>query len=136
VRVGFRNRLLAGELVKNIVLVVILAVFTAAGQLCVRKGMLQTGRLSFALSSLERLPSMLANIYLWLGLLCYGSSLILWLITISRVDVSFAYLIQCAVSFVIVTVMAHLLFGENIPAMRVAGLVVICLGLFIVAKAG
>jgi multidrug transporter EmrE-like cation transporter len=31
---------------------------------------------------------------------------------------------------------AVFIFGENIPPLRITGLVVICFGLFIVAKAG
>jgi multidrug transporter EmrE-like cation transporter len=135
-RTGAWNRLLAGKTVKNTGLIVTAAVFVGFSQLCIRKGMLQIGRISFASSSFERLPAMFANIYLWLGLLGYFSSLVLWLITLSKTDVGFAYLIQSALSFVIVTVMAHFIFGENIPPLRIAGLVVICFGLFIVAKAG
>lgn len=121
---------------KNIVLILAASILTAAGQLCMRKGMLQIGRVSFAPSLFERLPAMLGSGFLWLGMFAYISSLCLWLITLSRVDVSFAYVILSAVSFVIVTVMAHFLFGENIPLMRIAGLLVICVGLFIVARAG
>jgi multidrug transporter EmrE-like cation transporter len=121
---------------RNIVLILAAAVLAAAGQLCMRKGMLQIGYVSFAPSMFERLPAMLGNIFLWLGLFAYASSLILWLIALSRVDVGFAYLIQSAVSFVVVAVMSHFIFGEYISFMRAAGLLVICFGVFIVARAG
>jgi multidrug transporter EmrE-like cation transporter len=122
--------------VKNIFLILASAVFTAAGQLCMRKGMMQIGSISFAPSMLERLPAMLGNIFLWLGLFAYASSLFFWLITLSRVGVGFAYLIQCSGCFVIITVISHFILGEDMPLMRIAGLLIICLGLFIVARTG
>jgi multidrug transporter EmrE-like cation transporter len=135
-REGAGNRLFAGCIMKNIALIATASIFTAAGQLSIRKGMIQIGRISFDISLFGRLPDMFANIFLWLGIFGYGFSLLLWLIIISRIDISLAYLIQCSLSFAIVTVAAHFLFGECVPLMRIAGLLVICLGIFIVLKAG
>jgi multidrug transporter EmrE-like cation transporter len=75
---------------------------------------------------------MLRNPFLWIGLLCYGLSLIFWIITVSKFDISFAYLFM-SLGFVIVTVGGHFLFGERISFMRIAGLALICFGVCITA---
>lgn len=120
---------------KNIGLILTSVVSSAAGQLCMRKLMLQTGEVSLGISFIKHLPVIFSNGFLWLGLFCYGSGLFFWMIVLSKVDISFAYLFT-SLNFVIITTMGALLFGEHISVMRIAGLVVICFGLFIVAKAG
>jgi multidrug transporter EmrE-like cation transporter len=118
---------------KNIGLILISVSLSAAAQLCMRKLMLQTGSISFGISFIKHLPFMFANIFLWLGLLFYGSGLLFWLIVLSKTDLSFAYLFT-SLNFAVITVMGHLLFGEHISFMRIAGLIFICLGLCIVAR--
>jgi multidrug transporter EmrE-like cation transporter len=105
----------------------------ASAQLCMRKLMLETGEISFEPSVIKLAPVMLRNIFLWLGLLFYGSGLFFWLIVLSKVDLGFAYLFT-SLNFVVITAAGRLLFGEQISLMRIAGLVLICLGLCIAAR--
>jgi multidrug transporter EmrE-like cation transporter len=127
------NRLLAGAVMKNIAVILTVVMLSASAQLCMRKRMLQIGEISFSPAFVKHFPAMLANRFLWIAIFCYAASLILWLIVLSSVPVSFAYMFM-SLSYVLVAVMGRLFFNEHISYMRVAGLIVICTGVFIVSK--
>jgi multidrug transporter EmrE-like cation transporter len=118
---------------KNIGLIIVSVSLGASAQLCMRKLMLETGEVTFELSSIKYAPIILKNIFLWLGLLFYGAGLFFWLIVLSKADLSFAYLFT-SLNFVVITVMGHLFFAEHISPMRIAGLILICLGLCVTAR--
>jgi multidrug transporter EmrE-like cation transporter len=118
---------------KNILLILTGVFLNAGAQLCMRKGMLIIGEVSLNASLIKAFPAMLKNVYLWGSLLCYGVSAIVWMLVLSRVEVGFAYAF-ISLGFVIVAVMGVVLFGEHITLLRVAGIVLICGGLFLVAK--
>jgi multidrug transporter EmrE-like cation transporter len=130
-RVG--HGLFTGVIMKNLGLILTAVIFGAVAQLSVRKMMLQVGEVSFSPSLIKFLPAMLTNIFLWIGLFCYGVSFFFWVITVSRVDIGFAYAFM-SLGFVVVTVMGHFLFGEYISVMRIAGLLLICIGLCVIAR--
>lgn len=61
--------------------------------------------------------------------------MILWLVAISRLDLSLAYPLL-ALAFVLNPLLARLLLGENIPWERWVGILVICIGVVIVSLTG
>ena len=69
------------------------------------------------------------------GMLCYGVSLIVWIMGLSRVPVSIAYPLL-SLGYVINAVMAHYLLGESVNLQRMVGISFIILGVFIVARSG
>ena len=76
---------------------------------------------------------LLGTVPLWVGLGCYGISVILWLGALSRVPVSQAYPLL-SLGYVINVGLAWWLLGETPNAMRVAGIAVIVCGVVLVAK--
>jgi multidrug transporter EmrE-like cation transporter len=70
-----------------------------------------------------------------LGMLCYIFSISIWLLVLSRVEVSFAYPFL-SIGYVMVTVMGYIFLNENISLYRVLGIVIICFGLIIMSKSG
>ena len=60
------------------------------------------------------------------------SSIILWLWVLSKVDVSLAYPFQ-ALGYIVVTILAWLIFQEDINLTRIIALIFISLGLIILA---
>lgn len=63
-----------------------------AAQLCMKKGMMTVGEVTDGLRGfIELLPVMLVNGYLWISAGCYVVSIALWLVVLSKVDVSYAY---------------------------------------------
>jgi multidrug transporter EmrE-like cation transporter len=70
---------------------------------------------------------------LWLGLFCYGVSVVVWILALSRVDVSIAYP-MLSIGYIVNAFAAWALFGEALTPMRLLGIGVIVLGVFILAR--
>jgi drug/metabolite transporter (DMT)-like permease len=69
------------------------------------------------------------------GAVCYGVSLIVWIIGLSRVPVSIAYPLL-SLGYVINAVAAHYLLGEAVTLGRWLGIGFIVLGVWLVARSG
>jgi multidrug transporter EmrE-like cation transporter len=67
------------------------------------------------------------------GIACYVVSLVLWILALSRVEVSVAYP-MLSIGYVVNAVAAYYLFGEAVTATRLVGIGVIVLGVYIVAR--
>ena len=67
------------------------------------------------------------------GLTCYVVSVGLWIVALSRVDVSLAYP-MLSLGYVVNALAAYWLFGEALGPMRCAGIALILAGVFLVAR--
>ena len=67
------------------------------------------------------------------GLGCYVISVVVWIMALSRVEVSIAYP-MLSVGYVLNAAAAWYLFGEAVTTVRMVGIGVIILGVFIVAR--
>jgi multidrug transporter EmrE-like cation transporter len=63
----------------------------------------------------------------------YGLSAFLWLVVLSRLDLSYAYPFL-ALNLVLITLVSWIVLGEMIPTLRWLGLGLICLGVVVVAR--
>ena len=71
--------------------------------------------------------------FLWIGLFCYGISVIVWILALSRVDVSIAYP-MLSMGYVVNAFAAWQLFGESMSPARLVGIGIVLLGVFILAR--
>jgi len=67
------------------------------------------------------------------GLLCYAVSVVVWILALSRVPVSIAYP-MLSIGYVVNALAAYWLLGESFSAMRLTGIFVIILGVFLIAR--
>jgi multidrug transporter EmrE-like cation transporter len=67
------------------------------------------------------------------GLACYVVSVVVWIMALSRVEVSIAYP-MLSIGYVVNAIAAWYLFGEAVTAMRMTGIGFIIIGVFIVAR--
>jgi multidrug transporter EmrE-like cation transporter len=67
------------------------------------------------------------------GLACYVVSVVVWVIALSKVPVSIAYP-MLSIGYVVNAIAAYYLLGESVTPMRLAGIGVIILGVFLVAR--
>jgi len=118
---------------KNVLLILTSVSLNAGAQILMRKGMLQIGEVSFTSSLLKTLSQMATSAFLWLSLSCYGMSILIWMMVLSRVEVSFAYAFS-SLGYVLVTVMGVIVLKEHISIFRIAGIAVVCIGVILVAK--
>jgi drug/metabolite transporter (DMT)-like permease len=68
----------------------------------------------------------------WLGLMLYGASAVLWLWVLSRLDVSLAYPLV-SLGFVVTMLLGVLWLGEPFSWLRVAGCTLIVVGVSLLA---
>ena len=68
------------------------------------------------------------------GLGCYVVSFILWLIVLSKVQVSIAYPFQ-ALGYVFASIIAWRVLGEGLTPLNVLGIALICAGVVVLAQA-
>ena len=114
----------------------ILAVVTtnALSQLLLKHGMNVTGKFEFNSEGiLQTIPKVILNPFILLGGFMLVFSTCLHLMSLSRVDVSFAYPFL-SLAYVIVLIASYYLFGENINAFRIAGICFICVGTALIAQ--
>ena len=67
------------------------------------------------------------------GLACYVVSVVVWVIALSNVPVSVAYP-MLSIGYVVNAVAAYYLLGEAVTPLRLVGIGVIIVGVFIVAR--
>ena len=106
----------------------------AVAQLLLKAGVRQLGHFDFTLDNAWPVASALAtNFPIIGGLCCYVVSVVVWILALSRVEVSMAYP-MLSIGYVINAGLAWLLFGEAVGPQRLAGIAVIIVGVVIVAR--
>ena len=67
------------------------------------------------------------------GLSCYAISVVVWIIGLSRADVTMAYP-MLSLGYVVTAVLAWMLFGEVVSTQRMVALAVIMVGVALLAR--
>ena len=123
-------------MVKYAVLILILldVILNVTGQLSLKYGMSKIGNFSLSLSTLPPVFLKAAtNLPVLFGLLCYGLGFMVWLIVLSKAEVSYAYPL-ISLGYVLTAIMGWWLLGEQVTWMRLAGIMVTCVGVFIISQ--
>lgn len=106
----------------------------AVAQLALKASVNTTGVINLEPHALwTSAASLAANGWLWLGLACYGVSVVVWLLALSRVDVTIAYP-MLSVGYVVNALVAWRLLGESLGAGRLTGIGIIIVGVFVLAR--
>ncbi len=104
------------------------------GQLSLKFGMSKMGNFAVSLSALPPVFVRAAfNHYILLGVVCYGLGFLVWLVVLAKAEVSYAYPL-ISLGYVFTAILARVLIGEAVTLSRMAGILVICLGVFLVAR--
>lgn len=106
----------------------------AAAQLLLKAGTNAIGRFEFSAANIVPVGIKLAlEPHILGGVFCYVVSLIVWIMGLSRVEVSIAYP-MLSIGYVINALAAWYLFGESLTAQKAVGIGFIVLGVFLVAR--
>ena len=117
-------------------LILLGVLLNAVAQLLLKQGMARIGSLAIDMAALSAaMPKLVASPFIWAGLLSYVISVAVWLVVLSRVDVSYAYP-MVGLGYVFATAVAWAVFHENVSPMRVVGMLVVCVGIYIIARTG
>ncbi len=116
---------------KNILVILFGVSLNALAWLFIRQGMLQIGKVSLEFEQLRNIAAeSLTNGYLLGAMFCYVVSFIMWMIVLSRVNVSLASPFL-SVGYIITAVLAYFILNEPFTLQKMIGIAVICLGVII-----
>ena len=119
----------------------LLAIFVSVslavvGQLLLKMGMLRVGKFSFNISTLvHQYARILLNPFVIAGLFGFFVSMLIWLYVLSRMELSFVYPFV-ALNYVLILFGSYFLFKETITPLKIVGVAVIIIGVFLVARGG
>lgn len=115
-------------------LILVGVLLNASAQLLLKAGMNQIGHFQFSYENLIPISmKVMANLPIIGGLFAYVISVGVWLLVLSRVEVSFAYP-MLSIGYVVNAVAAYYLFGEEISLIRMTGIFVIITGVYLVSR--
>ena len=108
----------------------------AAAQIFLKQGMRAIGPFSFVTKNFLSIGLKAAlDPHIILGMACYAFSIIVWLMVLSRVDVSYAYPLL-SVGYIVTALAGQIFFGEVLGFARWMGILVICCGVFLITRTG
>jgi len=120
--------------IQSFALVLIGVLLNAAAQLLLKAGTNAVGRFEFAASNLVPVGLRLAtDLHIAAGIGCYVVSVVVWILALSRVEVSVAYP-MLSIGYVVNALAAYYLLGETVSPLRLFGIGIIVLGVFLVAR--
>ena len=119
----------------SLALIFVSVCLSAVAQILLKGGMssLAVQRALSEQVSLKTFWSVFTNIAVLSGLVVYFGSALVWLLVLSKVEVSIAYPFV-ALGFVVTAMMGHLLFGEPLTMPRIAGILLVCAGVAVLAR--
>jgi multidrug transporter EmrE-like cation transporter len=119
---------------RYIPLILFTVLTNAAAQILLKRGMISVGGFSLGgASAVEFALRTLLNPFVLLGLVTFVVSMLSHLIVLSRVELSYAYPFL-SLAYVVVTAYAFFVFREDVGAMRLLGIGLICLGTICIAR--
>jgi multidrug transporter EmrE-like cation transporter len=114
-----------------ILIVLICAALGVAGQLLMKKGMNNIGIVNVKdVFSLKVLPILFEK-YVFVGILVYVVSSLLWLVALSQEELNFIYPL-IAVGYIITAILSKFLFSESLSMFRFLGILLICGGVYLI----
>lgn len=123
----------------GIVLIIIIGVIIGAlGQISIKTGLQQIGDVKF--SNISSVVSFIfeavKNKFILLGLLLSAISAVLWIITLSKIDLSFGYPLASGLFFIVMIILSSIMLKEKISIMQLIGTAIILFGVVILSKSG
>jgi drug/metabolite transporter (DMT)-like permease len=113
-----------------LLMILISVTLGVCGQLCFKYAMLRVGAVDFSHIT-TGLLAMASSPFVWLGLCCYGLSTIIWLMILSRVQLSYAYPLL-STGYILIVILSYLIFKEPVTWLRFGGVLVIVAGVWMV----
>ena len=118
----------------TVLLLLTCVALNTVAQLLLKAGVNTVGAIDLSGGQLARTMSSLAfEWHILVGLFCYVASVGVWLLVLSRTDVSVAYPMS-SLAYIVTAVAAWRLFDENLSATRMVGIAVIVVGVILVAR--
>jgi multidrug transporter EmrE-like cation transporter len=114
---------------------ILLGVFlNAAAQLLLKAGTNQIGHFDFSWGNVIPIGvKVMLTPPIVMGLFAYVVSVGVWLLVLSRVQVSFAYP-MLSIGYIVNAIGAYYFFGESLSIVRITGIFVIIIGVYLISQ--
>jgi multidrug transporter EmrE-like cation transporter len=116
-----------------IVLVLISVLLGVSGQLSLKQGMKNIGNFEIKDFLSNKVFELIAEKFVVIGIASYAIATLLWLVVLSKAELSFAYP-MLAIGYILIAIFSKIFFGENITFVRFLGILLISLGVFLLLK--
>jgi len=115
-------------------LILLGVLLNAFAQIALKQGMRTIGHFAFSFENILPVGSrVFVNPYVLAGLFAYVVSVVVWLMALSRVEVSYAYPLL-SVGYIVAAFAGQVFFQEALTPVRWAGILIICLGVFLITR--
>lgn len=121
----------------NYLLIFLLVGIAVLAQTLLKLGMKKIGVITeIKISNLGPLIlKMISNLYVPIGIFLYAMGSFLWLVLLSRLELSFLYPFG-SLEYFFIFLVSYVIFKEKIKIGRIIGVIFIILGIFIISKFG
>jgi multidrug transporter EmrE-like cation transporter len=117
---------------KYYILLLFGVLFNVSAQLLLKTGVKRIGEVSFESITDFPVREIATNGFFWLGIMCYGSSLVIYLIMLTRFELSTVYPVASTLIIFIITTISILFFGESFNIYKIIGTILCMTGVFMV----
>lgn len=116
---------------KNYLLIIVSVLLNASAQLFIKRGMITIGSVTLSANGVSSLAlKAITNMPIIMGMLAYAVSILLWMIVLSRVNVSIAYPFL-SIGYIFTAILAFFLFNEPFTVQKILGILIICVGVIL-----
>jgi len=115
-----------------LLLILVNILLSVGGQLLLKAGMNRVGSFQFT-SLVPFFKQVFLSYYIWGGLVLYGLGMVVWLVLLSKVDLSFAYP-MLSLGYILILFTSWYFLGEQVTFYRSLGVFLIILGVFAIFK--
>lgn len=117
----------------TIALILVIVAMGSTGQVFIKKGVSSTGGIKLEELLSAKLFSTVFEPNILIGIILYAAASMLWLVVLSKAELSFAYPL-IALGYVVTAFLATIYFRENITLIRWFGILLILGGVFLVSR--
>jgi multidrug transporter EmrE-like cation transporter len=119
--------------VKNFLLILTCVCLGVIGQFLLKHGMSSGDVVDEVAEVMPRLIRAATNPVVILGFACYGISAALWLIVLTRADLSYAYP-MLAMGYILVVLLSRVILHESVSPARFLGTLVVAFGVWLISR--
>lgn len=119
---------------KYLPLILLGVLLNAGAQLLLKEGMQRVGYFEFSRANIVPVTLQVAvSPFVLAGLFAYVISVLVWLLVLSRVEVSYAYP-MLSIGYIVNAIGGYYLFQDNLSFTRITGILIIIAGVYLVSR--
>ncbi|MFH1189932.1 MAG: EamA family transporter [Candidatus Omnitrophota bacterium] len=120
-------------MIKVLLFIIVAEIWTAVGQVLLKKSTnsLETHSLRTYEGFTRFIKNVLSKPTIWAGLASMGAGMVVWLMALAQGDLSLVFSIG-SIQYVMILFLAHYLLGEKIDRMKLAGTLLVVLGIILI----